>query len=516
MGARQRDIADAAKRGNASAGQHSLAGLSAVNAALASSSDPRETLLAIAAEVGAALDAAAIEIWSFTAARDGAVLEALWQAGAPGDTGAVPDNATVAALSDRPDLQRLLDGDDLIEGGLSVVAGPWSAGAAADGATRTHAIALRAGDETIGCLGVTQPAAAKKLSAAERRRVTALAAPVAAAVRGATLARRADEAGRRAHSLCAASRALATATEPDETVAAIVAQVAALVGGADCRAGVFLRGDDGRYVAFPPRERSEADVAEAESPNELERRALEERRTVSIAVGRGARLASPLLLRGAPLGFLSVVSSRARPFSPEELADIESMAEQIAFTLDVARLRRAVQRLTTTDTLTSLKNREFLFERLAAEIARAHRYREPLSLVMVDLDDFREFNARHGNREGDRLLRAVANLIRSSVRQRIDIVCRYGGEEFAVLLPNTPTTAASAGVVAERIRMAIETTKFRDENDDLLGHITASVGVAGYPLHADDADDLAAAALAAVRAAKAAGKNTVGLYTARH
>lgn len=484
-----------------------------VGASLVANLDPGASLAEFAAKAGAALDATAVEIWTFAETGDIAVREALWERDDDDDAFAV---VAAIELDELPDLRALLEGKSLVERRAGVDLEP-EGDELAYGASRVAAVALRAGDETIGVLRVAEAGPTKKLTAAEKRRLKSIADLAAAAVRIAILTRRGDEAAERARSLCAASRALATLTEPDETVVAITAQIAALLGGGDCRVAVYLRNDAGKYMAFPPRETPEVsgNGSEAEHPNALERQALEERRTVSLTAGRGARLASPLMLRGAPLGFISAIAPVPRPFTDDQIEDVEALAEQIALTLDIARLRRSVQRLTTTDTLTGLKNREFLYERLAAEIARANRYSEPLSLVIVDLDDFREFNERCGNREGNRLLRAVATLIRSSIRDTVDVACRYGGEEFAVMLPNTATTAANAGVVAERLRLAIETTEFRDENDELLGRITASAGVAGFPLHADDADDLIAAALSALRAAKSAGKNRVGLYSVR-
>ncbi len=100
-----------------------------------------------------------------------------------------------------------------------------------------------------------------------------------------------------------------------------------------------------------------------------------------------------------------------------------------------------------------------------------------------------------------------------SVREDIDIVCRFGGGEFAILLPNTLAVAGEAGTVAERLRRTIEATHFHDDYDNRLGHVTVSVGVAGFPAHAEDEDDLVNLAGEALHAAKAAGKNRVGLYS---
>jgi diguanylate cyclase (GGDEF)-like protein len=482
--------------------------VAAVAAALTTSDDVGACLAAAAGAIAEAEGACRVEIWGGTSAQ-ALTCVAAW---GDGDT----RSSDTADLDARPDLAAVLDGGPGVEwragGGLATAA---AALLERHGATRARTLALRAGDRALGALTVLQAGPSTKATAAERARLELVAQLLAGVVRSAGAADLGETAGRRAAAVRDAARAVAVFMESDRAVDVIRAQVATLIGG-DCRARVYLRTDQGAYAEFPPRPPDERVAGlEDEGPTELERRAIDQGRTQAVAAAGAVRVATPLLLRGTPLGYLSAIATRDRPLAADEIETIETLAQQVCLALDIARLRRSVQRLTTIDTLTGLKNREFLFERMTAEMARAQRYKEPLSLLLIDFDDFARFNARHGNREGNRVLRTAANLVKMSVREQVDVACRYGGAQFAVLLPNTRAAASGAGVVAERIRRTIETTRFRDENDNKLAPMTVSLGVAGYPVHADDVEDLVSLAAEALRAAKAAGKNRVGLYTAR-
>jgi diguanylate cyclase (GGDEF)-like protein len=479
-----------------------------VVAALASSPDAHEALTRAAEAVGGAEGASLVQIWA-GATADELVCRASWSDSEAKAADVVTDPAG------RTDLHAVLNGTDLVE---------WRAGQNASGeaaalldacrATRLVTLAARVDGHAAGALTVAQRGPSTKPTAAERKRLATLAQLLASPLRAAGAHETDESAARQITALRAAGRAVACLQESDQAVDAVKEQVAALVGGTDCRVRVLLRTDSGTFTEFPPRGAEDGQGGlEFEGTTDIEERALVERRTVTAVTPGAVRLATPLLLRGAPLGFLTLISGRNAPFSPAEILTVESLAQQVCLVLDMARLRRAVQRLTTIDTLTGLRNREFLFERLAAEVARARRYREPLSLVLLDVDDFAQFNAKHGNREGNRLLRTAANLVRTSIRANVDVACRFGGGEFALLLPNTLAAARGAGVVAERIRRTIEGTQFRDDYDNRLSRVTVSLGIAGFPVHAEDGEDLIGLACEALQAAKKAGKNRVGLYS---
>lgn len=159
------------------------------------------------------------------------------------------------------------------------------------------------------------------------------------------------------------------------------------------------------------------------------------------------------------------------------------------------------------DELTKLRNYRCFSEFLPQEIARSEQYNAPLSLVMIDVDNFKEFNDRFGHEAGNAALRDIGELLTAHTR-RVDVATRYGGEEFGVILPSTPK-AATIGV-AERIREAIERHSFAV--DDGSAKLTVSVGVAVCPADATTADDLVRNADQAMYEAKSSGKNRVRFY----
>lgn len=151
------------------------------------------------------------------------------------------------------------------------------------------------------------------------------------------------------------------------------------------------------------------------------------------------------------------------------------------------------------DAVTGLRNHRYFQVRLREELQRTDRNRRPTALLLIDLDNFKRVNDRFGHAVGDHVLRQVARVLVQNARSA-DIVCRYGGEELAVLLPETPI--AEAAKVGERLRLAVQ-----QRNDRPGPSVTVSVGVAAYPEHAEQGDTLIAAADAAMYAAKRAGKN---------
>ncbi|MDD5761892.1 MAG: GGDEF domain-containing protein [bacterium] len=193
--------------------------------------------------------------------------------------------------------------------------------------------------------------------------------------------------------------------------------------------------------------------------------------------------------------------------------------------MDTVRRREAEMReLVTKDALTSFYNRRYFFHRLNSEIQRAKRYGRTLSLLILDVDDFKRFNDTYGHLEGDALLRRMADLIRGTIRRsdakpsyEVDIACRYGGEEFAVILPEAAQVqgaeaaerlrasieARGAGVVAEKIRQRIEATPMEGKA------VTVSIGVSSFPEHGTDVEAMIRAADDAMYKAKRAGKNRV-------
>ncbi len=215
-----------------------------------------------------------------------------------------------------------------------------------------------------------------------------------------------------------------------------------------------------------------------------------------------------LPLLGEALG-LALVDFILKPFDPDELWGRVRVSLRQAGAL--AQLQRQVEELarrSTTDSLTGLANTAYVVDRCEQEIGRAKRYGQPVSCLLVDIDSFKAVNDNHGHPVGNEVLRGLAQLLRSSVRGA-DIVGRYGGEEFLLVLPQTDRAGAYA--LAERLRLAVEAAVF---GVGPLGvRITVSIGVATFP---DEGvigrETLFLAVDRAVYQAKSLGRNRVAVF----
>ena len=211
----------------------------------------------------------------------------------------------------------------------------------------------------------------------------------------------------------------------------------------------------------------------------------------------------PLRGQGMDLGVLVVYHEAG--WANVEMA--EAAAEQLALAVANLRLRETLRTQSLRDHLTGLANRRELEEALPREIARADRSGEPLSVMALDIDHFKRFNDTHGHDAGDSLLRVFGRLLSEHVRGE-DLVVRLGGEEFAIVLPNT--TSEQAVEHGERL-LKLVAKMAAHHNGAPLGQVTTSIGVATYPRHTKDSQHLLTLADTALYAAKNAGRNRVEL-----
>jgi diguanylate cyclase (GGDEF)-like protein len=200
------------------------------------------------------------------------------------------------------------------------------------------------------------------------------------------------------------------------------------------------------------------------------------------------------------------IARRGKAFDDSAVELFTYLAGQAAVSIENADLHETVQRQAVTDELTGLSNLRHFHDTLAGEIERARRFGSPVGLVMIDLDDFKAINDTYGHQQGDDVLSKVARVLRELSRD-IDEPARYGGEEMAVILPQTDLDGAE--LAAERMRRAI--AELRIDRIDGGGplRVTASFGVASLPECATNKDTLIAEADAALYRAKRAGKNAV-------
>jgi diguanylate cyclase (GGDEF)-like protein len=223
----------------------------------------------------------------------------------------------------------------------------------------------------------------------------------------------------------------------------------------------------------------------------------------------GAVVAFPLSCRGRRVGALvaldRVPSAREPRLSDSMLRAVRILLEPASVALDNALLLKRAEALSVTDDLTHLYNSRYLNLVLRRETKRASRSGRPLSLLFIDLDGFKEVNDTHGHLFGSRALVEAAAVIRSSARET-DVVSRFGGDEFALVLPDTGGEGAYA--VGERIRERIAAHRFL-MGDGLDIHLTVSVGVATLPDVANSSEELVQAADKAMYRVKDSGKNGI-------
>jgi GAF domain-containing protein len=414
-------------------------------------------------------------------------------------------------------------------------------------------------DEALGILMFIETEAERHYTPDELALAAGIGEQASIALQNARLYRRQEAQNARLLALLESSRAMTASLSAQQTVDGMKAEISNLLSGIDCKVGVHLGRDEGGFETFAAQgERRSTSTRRLAKPDAIVIRALEQKRPVQVGPVKGrTRLVIPLLVKEEPSGFVDLSGRLDRPFSDDEIEVAQILANQTAVAVENARLYERIERQAITDGLTGLYNHREFHERLRTEVARSWRYNTPLSLLMLDIDDFKQFNDTYGHVTGDDVLRAVGRLLLTGLRRDVDVAARYGGEEFAIILPNTPVDAAhavgermratlsgggrdgasargrragdaspvagcgdapaapghagGAAKVGERLRREIEHATVLSDQGSPLEHVTVSVGVAAFPDHAGDAGGLVKVADGALYAAKHAGKNQVAV-----
>jgi diguanylate cyclase (GGDEF)-like protein len=225
-------------------------------------------------------------------------------------------------------------------------------------------------------------------------------------------------------------------------------------------------------------------------------------RTLPASPAVRSLIAAPVTVEGKVAGFLSIQSRRVGAFDPPALFLLRTAAGQAGMAIESGRnYQRAIR-----DELTGLYLREPFFQRLQDELLRSGRYGGAFALLMLDIDGFKGLNDRYGHIAGDRYLREVGNIIAASLRAA-DVPCRYGGEEFCLLLPETDPAGARA--IAERIRESVAALAIRHGEEVVRATISIGVSVHAAGPTVETPTGLVQRADEALYAAKRAGKNRV-------
>jgi diguanylate cyclase (GGDEF)-like protein len=224
-------------------------------------------------------------------------------------------------------------------------------------------------------------------------------------------------------------------------------------------------------------------------------------------------LVLPLLVKDEVVGTFTVAARRAGAFPGDRREMLGVIANQVAISLQNARMYQALEEQATTDGLTGLVNHRTFQERFSAMLGRADRHSFPVSLILTDIDHFKKVNDTYGHPTGDEVLRRVAAILKASAR-KIDIVARYGGEEFALVLESTDR--AGARQLAERIRTEVSQQAFNPQGGTATKgafKATLSLGVSTYPDDAREKAEIIARADQSLYAAKHGGRNRTVCYS---
>lgn len=227
----------------------------------------------------------------------------------------------------------------------------------------------------------------------------------------------------------------------------------------------------------------------------------------TVSLDQKSALVIPMLIEDRLVGVVRAIKMGIGAYSADHFRFAQTIALQAALAIVAAEAHEEVRRLSLTDELTGAYNMRHVLQRLREELEFAKRHQDAVSMLVIDGDAMKEVNDRHGHAEGNRLLVEITSAMRSTLRLS-DVLGRFGGDEFIVVLPRTAPREALAA--AERLRLAVAGHEFRDATGAII-HATVSIGVASYPENADGADGLFREADRALYAAKQGGRDRVSV-----
>lgn len=213
----------------------------------------------------------------------------------------------------------------------------------------------------------------------------------------------------------------------------------------------------------------------------------------------------PLKIKERVTGVINIVNKYEEAgFNSDDQRLLEALASQAAMAVEHARLYE----MAITDGMTKLYIHRYFQARLEEEILRAKRYHTTVSLILFDVDHFKKFNDTYGHQQGDVVLMETAKLLKTAIRDTIDIPARYGGEEFTIILPETDSQGAH--LVAERLRKTIESYEYPGQGIPLK--VTVSLGISTFPDHASNRATLIKKADMALYCCKKRGRNCTSIW----
>lgn len=511
--------------------------------AITATMDLDEVLLHVTESAVEVVDVSQSVIYEYSAESDSIVYRALYERFAA--PGAKPDDSlgTPYALDEYPGDRAALLGGAVVVEHLSDrdLLEDRTASMLAWGEKTVLSVPLAFRGEPVGILRLCDMVDERDFDQDEIELIRSLGELASAAMHNARMFRAQKEQSTRLLGLFDTSRALGSTFDLAAVATAVEDGVRQLFGD-DAGAEVWLRAVSG---GFAPAEVVVQDGGHfgpdasscVQEPSPVAREALDTLRPAQAVDVARSSLAVTLTAKDRAEGFVEVTVAGKRAFPPGEIEALQVLANQAAVALANADLYGQVQEQAIRDGLTGLYNHRHFQERLTQECARARRYGLPLSLLMIDVDDFKHFNDEHGHQMGDEVLREVGRILAAAVRQGVDIPARYGGEEFAVILPHTVTSGAEclgrrlreelegldedlppqgtgAVLVGERLREAVARQAFAGRGGRRYAHLTVSVGVASLSQGERQAEELVSNADKALYAAKRAGKNRTEVFDA--